>query len=74
MRIQSRREEMGKAVRGRLYARYSKGTNLVLLDDRVARAFPTIRSVNEALLGVLSLVSKSTRMTIRSSGRARARR
>jgi hypothetical protein len=74
MRIQSRREEMGKAVRGRLCARYSKGTNLVLLDDRVARAFPTAGAVNEALLGLLSLASKSVRMTIRSSGRAKARR
>jgi hypothetical protein len=41
MRAEYRREELGKGVRGKYAARYSKGTNLVLLDDRVAKAFPT---------------------------------
>ena len=58
MRPEYRREDLGKGVRGKYYARYSKGTNLVLLDDRVAKAFPTAQAVNEALLGLLSLVSK----------------
>ena len=58
MRPEYRREDLGKGVRGKYYARYSKGTNLVLLDDRVAKAFPTAQAVNEALLGLLSLASK----------------
>ena len=41
MRAEYRREELGKGVRGKYAARYSTGTNLVLLDDRVATAFPT---------------------------------
>lgn len=63
MRPEYRREDLGKGVRGKYYARYSKGTNLVLLDDRVAKAFPTAQAVNEALLGLLSLASKSARIT-----------
>ncbi|MFN3885175.1 MAG: BrnT family toxin [Rhodocyclaceae bacterium] len=74
MRSEYRREDLGKGVRGKYFARYSKGTNLVLLDDRVARAFPTAEAVNEALLGLLTLANKSTRITNRSSGRAKARR
>jgi hypothetical protein len=74
MRPNYRREDLGKGVRGKYYARYSKGTNLVLLDDRVAKAFPTAAAVNEALLGLLSLASRSARTTGRSSGRTKARR
>jgi hypothetical protein len=74
MRAEYRREELGKGVRGKYAARDSKGTNLVLLDDRVAKAFPTAEAVNEALLGLLALAGKSVRMTGRSSGRAKARR
>jgi hypothetical protein len=74
MRAEYRREDLGKGVRGKYFARYSKGTNLVLLDDRVAKAFPTAEAVNEALLGLLALASKTTRITSRSSGRAKARR
>jgi hypothetical protein len=36
-------------VRGKYAERYQSGTNLVLLDPDVARAFPTEESVNEAL-------------------------
>jgi hypothetical protein len=74
MRADYRREDLGKGVRGKYHTRYSKGTNLVLLDERVAKAFPTAEAVNEALLGLLSLANKSARITSRSSGRAKARR
>jgi hypothetical protein len=73
-RPEYRREELGKGVRGRYYGRVSRGTNLVLLDEKVAKAFPTSEAVNEALLGLLSLTEQTTRITRRSSGRAKARR
>jgi hypothetical protein len=74
MRAEYRREELGKGVRGKYYGRVSRGTNLVLLDERVAKAFPTSEAVNEALLGLLSLTEQTTRITRSSSGRAKARR
>jgi hypothetical protein len=52
IRTEYERKELGKGVRGKYYARFAKGTNLVLLDDRVAKAFPTAEDVNAALLGV----------------------
>lgn len=42
-------------VRGKYAERYRDGTNLVLLDPDVAKAFPTEQSVNEALRLVLQL-------------------
>lgn len=73
-RAEYRLEDLGKGVRGKYYARYSKGTNLVLLDDRVAKAFPTADAVNEALLGLLSLANKAAGVATRAGGRGKLRR
>ena len=74
LRAEYRREDLGKGVRGKYFARYTKGTNLVLLDDKVAKAFPTAEAANEALLGLLALVDETTRITGRSIGRGAKRR
>lgn len=74
MRVEYRREDLGKGVRGKYFEWYSKGTNLVLLNDKVAKAFPTTEAVNEALLGLLALTERTARITGRSSGRAAKRR
>ncbi len=42
-------------VRGKYAARYQAGTNLVLLEPDVAKAFPTEKEVNEALRLVMQL-------------------
>lgn len=42
-------------VRGKYVARYRAGTNLVLLDPDVAKAFPDEAAVNEALRLVMRL-------------------
>ena len=67
MRAEYRREDLGKGVRGKYFARVSKRSNLVLLDDKVAKAFPTGDAVNEALLSLL----KFTEQTARITGRAK---
>ncbi|TXI50930.1 MAG: hypothetical protein E6Q50_02945 [Lysobacter sp.] len=59
IRAEYRHEELGKGVRGKYLRKYSKGTNLVLLDDRVAQAFPDADAVNAALLGLLALAEKT---------------
>jgi hypothetical protein len=43
------------AVRGKYAKRYAEGTNLVLLAEDVAEAFPNAEAVNEALRLVLRL-------------------
>jgi len=42
-------------VRGKYEARYRAGTNLVLLEPEVAKAFPNEKAVNEALKLVMKL-------------------
>jgi hypothetical protein len=74
MRAEYRREDLGKGVRGKYLKQYAKGTNLVLLDDKVAKAFPTAEAVNEALLGLLVLTEQTARLTGRSVGRGAKRR
>jgi hypothetical protein len=43
------------SVRGKYAARYRAGTNLVLLEPEVAKAFPNEKAVNEALKLVMKL-------------------
>ena len=42
-------------VRGKYAERYHSGTNLVLLEPEVAKAFPNDKAVNEALKLVIKL-------------------
>ena len=73
LRREYKREDLGKGVRGKYHARVSKGTNLVLLNDDVAKAFPTTQAVNEALTGLLTLTEQTARITARSARTARKR-
>ena len=70
LRPEYRREDLGRGVRGKYLAAYQKGTNLVLLNPDVAKAFPTSESVNEALRGLLSLAEQATSLTRRTKRRA----
>lgn len=42
-------------IRGKYAQRYQAGTNLVLLEPEVAKAFPNEKAVNEALKLVMKL-------------------
>jgi len=64
MRNQYKREDLGQGVRGKYFERFSKSTNLVLLNDKVAKAFPTTQAVNEALRAL-------TEQTARNATRAK---
>ena len=47
--------DFSHGVRGKHHAAYRAGTNLILLDDDVAKAFPDSASVNRALRLLLDL-------------------
>lgn len=49
------RKLLKAGVRGKYVERYRAGTNLVLLDPDVAKAFPNEAAVNEALRLVIHL-------------------
>lgn len=54
-------ELMKRGVRGKYVERYRAGTNLVLLDPDVAKAFPDDAAVNEALRLVMQLAQLPAR-------------
>lgn len=50
--------KMAGGVKGKYVERYRTGTNVVLLDPDVAKAFPTNASVNEALRLLLQIAQR----------------
>jgi len=50
--------KMKGGVRGKYVDRYRAGTNVVLLDPDVAKAFPTSDSVNEALRLLMQIAQR----------------
>ncbi|MEW6530384.1 MAG: hypothetical protein AB1473_06080 [Thermodesulfobacteriota bacterium] len=64
--------DYSKAVRGKYYRRLlEEGSNVVILDPDVAKAFRDSASVNEALRSLLQLTRSTKRLTSRSTGRAK---
>jgi hypothetical protein len=50
-----------EGVRGKYFDRFQTGTNLVLLEPDVARAFPTAESVKEALKMLMRVAESSSK-------------
>ena len=48
--------KLGTPVRGKYAEAYREGTNLVLLDEDVAKVFTTAESVNKALRALIEAV------------------
>jgi len=58
-----------KAVRGKYYKRLlEEGSNVVVLETDVAKAFHDSASVNEALRSLLEITRSTKRLTRRSHG------
>ena len=55
-------------VRGKYYQRAAAGTNLVLLEPDIARAFPDSTSVNRALRLLKEIATKSSLRSRKASG------
>ncbi len=53
--------DFSKGVRGKYYKRYRAGTNVVMLDKDVSKAFPDAESVNAALRGLISIAKKTAK-------------
>jgi hypothetical protein len=63
--------DYSKAVRGKYYKRLlAEGSNVIVLDPDVSKAFHDSASVNEALRSLLDLTRSTQRLTRRTSGRS----
>jgi hypothetical protein len=69
-----KRADFGTLVRGKYAQRLIEATNVVVLDPKVAKAFPNDRAVNKALRGLLRDRKSSARPTTRSTRTRRERR
>ncbi len=72
MRAEYRREDLGKGVRGKHYAEFKKGSNLVLLKPELAKIFSTNEAVNAALDSLVD-VARSATSAARRTARSRAK-
>ncbi len=61
----------GGFVRGKYASRLRKSSNIVVLKPEVAEAFPNEEAVNKALLSLIEVARKTTRLSRRSTGRAK---
>ena len=50
--------DFSKSIRGKYAKRYSKGTNVVIIDPDVAEFFPDGNSVNDALRSLIPIIKK----------------
>lgn len=73
MRAEYRREYLGKGVRGKHYAEFKKGSNLVLLTPELSKIFPNNEAVNAALNSLVEVARSASGLTRRSRGAAQKR-
>lgn len=67
--------DYSKAVRGKYYRKLiDDGSNVVILEPDIAKAFRDSVSVNEALRSLLDLTRSTKRLTSRSTGREKGLR
>lgn len=75
MRAEYTRSDFKKLERGKFYEKVVASSNVVVLEPRVAKAFPNSASVNQVLSSLLELAQKSSRPAPRSTRpRAKAAR
>jgi hypothetical protein len=75
LRAEYRRSDFPEGlVRGKYAKRLRESSNIVVLKPEVADAFPNEEAVNSALLSLIELAHKTTRITKRTTGRAKAAR
>ncbi|MSP36863.1 MAG: hypothetical protein EXR70_00045 [Deltaproteobacteria bacterium] len=53
--------DMTGGVRGKYVKRYRQGTNIVVLERDVAKAFPSDQAVNETLRAVMQAATRMSR-------------
>ncbi len=58
-------------MRGKYASRLRKSSNIVVLRPEVAEVFPNEEAVNKALLSLIDVAQKTTRLKKRTTGRSK---
>ena len=59
--------DFSRGVRGKHAAKYTDGTNVVVLEPNVAAVFPNAEEVNETLRAVARLIQRRKKLTQRTA-------
>ena len=68
-----KRDELGRGSRGKYLKRFMQGSNVVVLQPEIQKAFPTSEAVNKALASMLAFAQETQGLTGRASRTSRKR-
>ncbi|MFI4940922.1 MAG: hypothetical protein ACHP7O_11365 [Burkholderiales bacterium] len=68
-----KREQLGVGVRGKYLKHFTQGSNVVVLQPEIQKAFPTSEAVNKALASMLAFAQETQGLTDRLKRVARKR-
>ena len=68
-----KREQLGVGVRGKYHAQFLQGSNVVVLQPEILKAFPTSEAVNKALANMLAFAKETQGLVARPIAAARKR-
>ena len=68
-----KRDQLGKGVRGKHLKHFTQGSNVVVLQPEILKAFPTSEAVNKALASMLAFAQETQGLTSRPKATARKR-
>lgn len=68
-----KRDELGKGVRGKYLKHFVNGSNVVVLQPEIQKAFPSSEAVNKALASMLAFAQQTQGLAGRSGRTTRKR-
>ena len=71
--LELKRDALVKGVRGKYLKHFSHGSNVVVLQPKIQKAFPASEAVNKALASMLAFAQETQGLTGRSGRTTRKR-
>jgi len=68
-----KRDQLGKGVRGKYLKHFTQGSNVVVLQPEILKAFPTSEAVNKALASMLAFAHETQVLSVRAKTTTRKR-
>jgi hypothetical protein len=68
-----KRDQLGKGVRGKYFKHFTQGSNVVVLQPEILKAFPTSEAVNKALASMLAFAHETQVLSVRTKTTTRKR-
>lgn len=67
------RDQLGKGVRGKYLEHFEHGSNVVVLQPKILKAFPTSEAVNKALASMLAFAHETQVLSVQTQTTPRKR-